>query len=138
MGQMVMTPDALPPANRASLRPSFRRRLDSVGIALAGLCALHCLATLVVISALGLGGHFLLDESIHRVGLLLALGVAAVAIGWGMVRHRRALPFGVALVGLAFMGLALVVPHGTNEFLLTLAGVAVVAAAHWLNIRAAH
>jgi hypothetical protein len=132
-----MTPDAVPPTIRGSLRPSFRRRLDSLGIALAGLCALHCLATLVVISALGLGGHFLLDENIHRVGLLLALGVAAVTIGLGMLRHRRALPFGVALVGLVFMGLALVVPHGTNEFLLTLAGVAIVALAHWLNIHAA-
>ena len=73
-----MTPDAVPPTIRGSLRPSFRRRLDSLGIALAGLCALHCLATLVVISALGLGGHFLLDENIHRVGLLLALGVEDV------------------------------------------------------------
>lgn len=128
-----MTPDALPPASRTSLR----RRLDQIGIGLAGLCALHCLATLGLISALGLGGHFLFDESIHRVGLMLALGVAALAIGWGMLRHRRTLPFLVALGGLALMGLALVVPHGTNEFVLTLLGVLVVAAAHMLNMRAA-
>jgi CHASE2 domain-containing sensor protein len=129
-----MTPDALPPASRISLR----RRLDQVGIALAGLCAVHCLLTLVVISALGLGGHFLLDENIHRIGLIVALGVATLAIGWGTMRHGRLLPFAIALVGLALMGVALLVPHGTNEFLLTLAGVAIVSVAHWLNLRAAH
>ncbi|WP_017664527.1 MerC domain-containing protein [Porphyrobacter sp. AAP82] len=129
-----MTPDALPPANRTIAR----RRLDQLGIGLAGLCALHCLLTLVVVSALGLGGHFLLDENIHRVGLLLALAVAALAIGRGMLRSGRRLPFAVALGGLALMGVALLVPHGTDEFLLTLAGVAIVSAAHWLNMRAAH
>ncbi|WP_066529277.1 MerC domain-containing protein [Erythrobacter sp. CCH5-A1] len=128
-----MTPDTLPPASRSSLR----RRLDHLGIGLAGLCALHCLATLVVVSALGLGGHFLLDENIHRIGLLLALIVAALAIGRGMLRSGRREPFLVALAGLALMGFALLVPHGTNEFLLTLVGVAIVSVAHWMNLRRA-
>ena len=114
----------------------MRRRLDQVGIGLAGLCALHCLVTLVVISALGVGGHFLLDENIHRIGLLLALVVAAVAIGWGLLRHRRMMPFAIAMAGLALMAAALVVPHGANEFVLTLVGVALVSLAHLLNLRA--
>lgn len=127
----------LPPA---ASRPTLRRRLDQVGIGLAGLCALHCLLTLVVISALGfggVGGHFLLDESIHRIGLLLALVVAAVAIGWGLLRHRRKLPFAVAMTGLLLMAAALLVPHGANEFLLTLVGVVLVSVGHVLNLRAA-
>lgn len=128
-----MTPDALPPANRSLLR----RQLDQLGIGLAGLCALHCLATLLVISALGLGGHFFLfDPAIHRIGLALALAVAAVAIGWGLLRHGRVLPFAIALAGLALMAFALAVPHGANEFVLTLAGVALVSVGHLLNIRA--
>ena len=118
-------------------RTSARRRLDQLGIGLAGLCALHCLVTLMLISVLGLGGHFLLEDNIHRIGLLLAVGVAAVAIGWGVVRHRRMLPFGVATAGLAVMTIALLVPHGTNELLLTLVGVTLVSAGHWLNLRAA-
>ncbi|WDA42265.1 MerC domain-containing protein [Erythrobacter sp. BLCC-B19] len=129
-----MPHDALPPASR----PSRRRRLDYLGIGLAGLCAVHCLLTLVIVSALGLGGHFLLEENIHRIGLGLALVVAAVAMGWGLVRHRRALPFVIALGGLALMAAALIVPHGTNEFVLTLLGVGLVSVAHWLNLRAAH
>lgn len=119
-------------------RTTLRRRLDQIGIGLAGLCAVHCLATLVVVSALGLGGHFLLEENIHRVGLLLALVVAAVAIGWGLWRHRRMLPFAIATTGIAFMAWALVVPHGTDEFVLTLLGVTLVSLAHWLNLRSAH
>ena len=132
-----MPHSALPPATRTS----FRRRLDHLGIGLAGLCAVHCLATLVLVSALGLGGalggHFLLDENIHRVGLLLALGVAGVAIGWGLLRHRRALPFVVAMAGLALMSWALLIPHGANELVLTFVGVILVSTGHLLNIRAA-
>jgi hypothetical protein len=115
----------------------LRRRLDQLGIGLAGLCALHCLATLALISTLGLGGHFLFDENIHRIGLALALLVGGVAIGWGLLRHRRMLPFGVALAGIGLMAAALVIPHGADEFLLTLAGVGLVSAGHWLNLRAA-
>lgn len=129
-----MPHNTLPSASRTSLR----RRFDQIGIGLAGLCALHCLVALVVVSALGFGGHFLLAEHIHRIGLLLAAGVAAFTIGWGMVRHRRILPFGIAMTGLAVMAAALLVPHGANEFLLTLAGVVLVAAGHAANLRAAH
>lgn len=128
-----MAPDTLPPASRSSLR----RRLDQIGLGLAGLCAVHCLATLLVISALGVGGHFLFDENIHRVGLALALAVAGLAIGWGLLRHGRVLPFVIALAGLALMAVALLVPHGANEFLLTLAGVVLVSLGHFLNLRAA-
>ncbi|MFN3863806.1 MAG: MerC domain-containing protein [Erythrobacter sp.] len=116
----------------------MRRRLDQLGIGLAGLCALHCMATLVVVSVLGLGGHFLLQENIHRIGLALAVGVAGVAIGWGVWRHRRMLPFVVALTGLVLMAAALLVRHGADELLLTLAGVAMVSLGHLLNLRAAH
>lgn len=132
-----MPQNALPTPSRAGLR----RRLDHLGIGLGGLCALHCLVTLVVIWALGLGGvlggHFLLDENIHRVGLALALVIGGLAIGWGLLRHRRMLPFGVALAGLTLMAVALAVPHGANEFMLTLVGVTLVSAAHLMNIRAA-
>lgn len=113
---------------------SIRRRFDRAGIALAGLCTLHCIATLVIVSALGLGGHFLLDPDIHRIGLLLALVIAAVAIGWGALKHRRAAPFVTAMMGLSFMGGALAMPHGTGEAVLTLIGVSLVTLGHLLNL----
>jgi len=118
-------------------RISLRRRLDHVGIALAGLCAVHCLATVLIVSALGLGSHFLLAESIHRTGLVLAVIVAAVAIGWGFLRHRRLTPLAIAGAGIMLMSGALMAHHGSGELLLTLAGVALVSAGHVLNLRAA-
>lgn len=114
---------------------SIRRRFDRAGIMLAGLCALHCVATVVFVSALGIGGHFLLSPEIHRIGLALALIVAAVAIGWGALKHRRAAPFVTAMMGLTFMGGALAMPHGMGEAVLTIIGVSLVTIGHLLNMR---
>lgn len=112
------------------------RGFDKLGIGLAGLCALHCIATILLVSILGLGGHFLLEPIIHRIGLVLALIIAAVAIGWGALKHRRAAPFVVAMMGLSFMGGALAVPHGNEEIVLTIIGVTLVSIGHLLNMRA--
>ena len=119
-----------------ALVTSIRGNLDRAGITLSALCAVHCLATLVLVSALGLGGELLADPIIHEVGLALAMVVAAVAIGIGALRHRRAVPFVTALTGLTFMGGALAVPHGYNEAVLTIIGVALVSLGHILNLRA--
>lgn len=115
--------------------PWIRGRMDRVGIFLSALCLLHCVMGLVLIAGLGLGASFLLDPAIHRAGLLLATLVAAVAIGTGAVRHRRKVPFVVAMTGLTFMGGALAVGHGTEEAVLTMIGVGLVAAGHFLNLR---
>ncbi|WP_170001715.1 MerC domain-containing protein [Pseudopontixanthobacter vadosimaris] len=115
-----------------------RRRMDRAGIWLSGLCAVHCVASIVIVSALGLGGQFLFAPWIHRFGLAVALIIAAVAIGWGALRHRRAAPFVTAMTGLSFMGGALAVPHGVEEAVLTIIGVVLVSLGHILNLRAAH
>lgn len=118
--------------------PSIRGRLDRAGMALSGLCVLHCLASIAIVSALGIGGEFLLSPAIHRIGLAVALVIAAVAIGWGAVTHRRAAPFVTAMMGLTFMGGALAMPHGAGEVVLTIIGVALVSLGHLLNLRHAH
>lgn len=117
------------------LGPPIRQRLDRAGIALSAICAVHCLLSVVLVSVIGLGAEALLDPVIHRVGLLLATLTAAVAIGWGAVRHRMAAPFVVAMTGLSFMGGALAVPHGLEEAVLTIIGVALVSLGHILNLR---
>jgi hypothetical protein len=113
----------------------IRGRLDRVGVFLSALCLLHCVAGLVVVAGLGLGGGFLLDPAIHRWGLVVATLIAAVAIGVGAVRHRRAAPFVVAMTGLSFMGGALAVGHGAEEAIFTVIGVILVASGHILNLR---
>ena len=116
----------------------IRQRLDRIGIGLSGLCALHCLASIVLVSGLGIGGEFFLAPDIHRWGLAVATLVAAVAIGWGALRHKMAAPFVIAMTGLTFMGGALAVPHGYKEAILTIIGVALVSLGHILNLRHCH
>lgn len=119
-------------------RPSYatRLKLDRMGIALSGLCAVHCVASIVLVGLLGLGGQWLLAPEIHEFGLGLAILVGAATIGVGVLRHGRMLPLAVGGFGLALMGVALIVPHGAPEAFLTIAGVACVAIAHVMNLRA--
>ncbi|TCJ41125.1 MerC domain-containing protein [Parafrankia sp. BMG5.11] len=115
---------------------SIRTSIDRAGITLSALCAVHCLATVVLVSTLGIGGELLGNPLIHEIGLALAMIIAAVAIGIGALRHRRAVPFVTAMTGLSFMGGALAVPHGAEEALLTIIGVGLVSLGHILNLRA--
>ena len=114
-----------------------RDRFDRLGVVLSFLCALHCVAGVVVVAGLGLGGTLLLDPAIHKVGLIFATIIAAVAIGMGALRHRRRLPFVTAMAGLTFMGGGLAVGHGMDEMVLTIIGVTLVATGHFLNLRKA-
>lgn len=117
---------------------SIRGRLDRFGVLLSGLCMLHCLAGLLLVAGLGLGGEFLLAPVIHRVGLALAIAVGAVTLVIGVLRHRDPRPMQVGLAGLALMAIALFIGHGTAEALLTIGGVSLLAWAHWRNLRLSH
>jgi len=114
--------------------PRIRGRLDRMGVVLSSLCAVHCVLGIVIVAGFGLGGGLLLDPVIHRIGLVLATIIAGVAIGLGAIRHRRPLPFVVAMTGLSFMGGGLAVEHGVEEAVLTVIGVTLVAAGHVLNL----
>ncbi len=116
-------------------RASIIGRFDRAGLIISSLCLVHCILSIVLVSALGLGSQFLLAPEIHEYGLVLALIVAAVAIGWGALTHRRAAPFVVAMTGLSFMGGALAMPHDYREAVLTVIGVSLVAIGHFLNLR---
>ena len=114
---------------------SIRDRLDRVGVLLSGLCALHCLLGIVLVSVLGLGGQALLAPEIHEIGLMLAILVGVVTLGLGVLRHGRLAPLFVGSAGIGLMAMALTVGHGLPEALLTIAGVALVAMAHIQNLR---
>ncbi len=114
---------------------SIRNRLDRAGVLLSGLCAVHCLLSIVVVSVLGLGGQVLLAPAIHEFGLMLAILIGALTLGLGVLRHRKRAPLAIGAAGLTLMGLALTVPHGLPEALLTIAGVSLVATAHIQNLR---
>lgn len=125
----------IPSPSSTREKPEWRKRLDQFGIGLAGLCAVHCVATVLIVSGLGVGGHFLLAPEIHEIGLALAVLAAGLAIGWGAWRHRRPAPVLIALVGLGFMAAALFVGHGPQEAVLTMIGVVIVSIGHIMNMR---
>lgn len=116
---------------------SIRDRLDRAGVLLSGLCAVHCLAGLLLVSLLGFGGELLLAPAIHEVGLALAIVVGVFTLGLGVLRHGDPAPLAVGAAGIALMAGALVVGHGPREALLTIAGVVLLAVAHIRNLRRA-
>lgn len=116
---------------------SIRSRLDGLGMMLSGLCAVHCVLGLVLVTVLGLGGGLLLRPEIHEIGLALAVAIGILTLGLGALRHGRAGPLLIGSAGIALMTGALAAGHGPAEAVLTIAGVALVAYAHIRNLRPA-
>ena len=108
--------------------------MDGLGVLLSGLCAVHCVLSVLLVGVLGLGGQFLLAPEIHRYGLVLAVIVGFISLGFGVLRHGRLQPLLLGVVGLSLMTGALFVEHGVPEAVMTILGVGLVAAAHLRNL----
>ncbi|WP_249403534.1 MerC domain-containing protein [Sphingomonas sp. CFBP 13720] len=112
-------------------------RLDRLGIALSGLCAVHCVMSVILMTLVASVGGALLHPAIHEVGLVLAIILGAAALGMGIIRHGYMLPAAIGGLGLGVMAGAASIPHGDMETVWTLTGVALLALGHDLNRRAA-
>lgn len=115
--------------------------LDRLAIGLSGLCLVHCIATSVALALMSAAGGLLFSHHVHEVGLVLAIGLGAVALGRGVLEHGYMLPAAVGAFGLGMMAGALGLPHdgaGGGEALWTVLGVGVLAFGHDLNYRASH
>jgi hypothetical protein len=119
------------------LRPESRPRpsLDRIAIGLSGLCAAHCVATVVLVGALPLVGHMFQANWIHETGLAIAIVIGAVALFAGVQRHGSLLPTLLGTVGIGLMTAGLMVDHGKGEAILTVLGVSILATGHLLNQR---
>lgn len=113
----------------------IRNRLDRMGILLSALCALHCLAGILLVAGLGVGGEFLFAPSIHRIGLALAIVIGGITLAIGIARHGDPRPLQIGALGLGLMIVALAVGHGASEAVLTIGGVSLLAWAHLRNLR---
>jgi MerC mercury resistance protein len=113
-------------------------QLDRWAIGLSGLCLAHCLLSAVVLTVLASAGSFLVHPVFHEVGLLLAMGLAAIALGRGVLQHGYAVPAWVGSLGLGLMAGALTLPHDGSEAVYSIFGVIIVALGHDLNRRAAN
>ena len=114
-----------------------RRTLDDLAIGLSGLCLVHCLASAVIVTLLASVGGMLLNPLIHEIGLSIAMGLGAVALGQGVMKHGYLIPAAVGSLGLGVMAGAMTLPHeGGQETLYSIIGVMIVALGHDLNRRA--
>ena len=111
--------------------------IDRLAIGLSGLCVVHCLATSVLLALAASAGGLLLSPVIHEVGLTIAVGLGAMALGRGIVAHGYMMPSSIGALGLGVMMGAVTLPHdGNAETIWTLIGVGLLALGHDLNRRA--
>lgn len=111
---------------------------DGLGLGLAGLCLVHCLATSVILVILASAGGVLVDPLIHEVGLIFAIGFGVIALGKGLWDHGFVMPAAIGALGIGVMAGALTLPHGGVEVFYTILGVAMLALGHDLNHRASN
>lgn len=112
-------------------------RLDRIAMSVSALCLVHCLATAFVLALVASAGGMLGAPLIHEVGLVLAMVLAAIALGRGVLTHGFLLPGALGALGLGVMAGALQLPHDGSEALFTMIGLAIVALGHRLNRLAA-
>lgn len=113
-----------------------RSWLDRLAIGVSALCVVHCLATAVFVAMLASAGSLLGSPLIHEAGIAIAIVLASIAIGRGVIEHGYMLPAAIGGLGVGVMGGALSMPHGSDETIYTILGVAIVALGHDLNRRA--
>jgi MerC mercury resistance protein len=111
-------------------------RWDGLGLGVAGLCLVHCLATSVLLALFASVGGALFSPIIHEIGLVLALLFGVIALARGVIQHGFMLPAAIGALGIGVMAGALTLPHGGMEIVYTIVGVAILALGHDLNMRA--
>lgn len=111
-------------------------RFDRWAIALSGICVAHCVASAVLFALLASAGGTLLHPAFHEIGLVLAIGFGAVALGRGIWDHGYMMPSAVGALGLGVMAGAMTLHHDGGETTWTLIGVGLLALGHDLNRRA--
>lgn len=115
-------------------RPVF----DRIGIALSGLCLIHCLALPVLVALLPVlassaMGDFAEAEWFHAAMLVPVVLVSGSVLGRRVTRVRWLAPLMVAAFG-TMVG-ALFVGEDWQEQALTVVGASLLILAHWLNLR---
>ena len=110
--------------------------LDRLAMGLSGLCLVHCLTTTVLVALLASAGGILGSPIVHETGLSMAIGLGTIALGRGIWVHGFMMPSAVGGLGLGVMAGALSLPHGPDEMIYTMIGVAILALGHDLNRRA--
>jgi MerC mercury resistance protein len=110
--------------------------LDRIAVGLSGLCAVHCVATAIVIGLLASAGGLLGNPLIHETGLSLAMVIGAIALGRGIREHGLMLPSAIGVAGLGTMAFGMTLHESGFEPVITIVGVSILAIGHRMNIKA--
>jgi hypothetical protein len=103
----------------------------------AGACAVHCIATPLIVGVLPVVGLPLLHPRTEWLFLAFSLVLSSVAVFSGCVRHDRWLPVAAFFAGAALLvaSHAILDDDGMAARLAIVVGAALVIGAHLLNIR---
>lgn len=112
--------------------------LDRWAIGLSGLCLVHCISSVLLVTFLASAGGAFLSHGFHEIGLAVAILIGVVALIRGSLEHGYTLPAAIGGLGLGVMAGALTVGHHSTEVIYTLFGVGILALGHDLNRRAAN
>jgi hypothetical protein len=114
-----------------------QQRLDALGLAISGVCLVHCIAlplAAVAIPAFTLGLGEQSNHAFHWLLLGLALPISSLALWRGAVRYRDWRWFWLGSAGLVAMAVGVLHLFGTqSEVPLTSIGVVMLAIAHLKN-----
>jgi hypothetical protein len=118
---------------------ALRPRGDVWGICLASACAIHCIATPLVLGMLPLVAGALLEHpALEWLLVLLSVLLSSVTIAHGSRRHGRWYPALPLVAGAALLLAARVLPQLDEpvERAIVLAAAVLIITAHLLNLRA--
>jgi hypothetical protein len=117
-------------------------RWDKIGMFLSSLCAIHCLATPLLVLALPVMGEFFEQEWVHILMALFVVPVGLFAFYSGYQHHKQFRVFSLGVVGLTMVGGASLLPHEMVEIngldVVTIIGSICLITAHIMNRRACH
>ena len=113
---------------------------DKAAVILSGLCLVHCLALPVLVAVVPfvseLGG-----DHLHAELLLVVIPISVFAFAIGFRRHRSLKVVGFGVLGMAVLALGGTYVHNrygiAADRAMTVAGSAILAAAHFFNSRRA-
>ncbi len=112
---------------------------DRIGATASSLCALHCAALPFVLALLPLVGlQFLAGRAFERGFVLAAATLATVVLLGGWRRHRRLVPWMLALPGLLLLLAGICVDLDTAvvaHSILVVTGGVLLACAHLCNLK---
>ena len=133
---------ATQPSNGASfvdIKTLAQFALDRFAIGLSVLCAVHCLATPVLLLMFpSILATFHLDSHVfHELLIWVVIPTSFLAIFMGCKRHKDQLVFALAVVGITVLTTTALFGHDvlghTGEKVATLFAVSILALAHWRN-----